>query len=817
MSSSIYLSSSTLTSLLSQSSKPDEPERKAATSLRSRLSQLCREGRLDAARRVFDAIPRPAPTLLWNTLLIGYVCNSMPLHALRLYSLMNSFSSYPSAHAPTSDHYTYSSALKACADSHQLRLGKSIHCHILRRSPAPPKNSVLNNSLLNMYASTLPVSSIDIVRVLFDRMPKKNVISWNTLIAWSVRSRSLADALEQFRNMISLGIVPTTVSFVNVFPAVAGLADKNCADVLYGLLVKYGSEYVNDMFVVSSAILMLSELSDVAAARQVFDLAVEKNVEVWNSMIGAYVQNDHYEDALDLFTQVLELGTIKADAVSFVTSLMAVSQLQNAILGQQMHAHLIKKYSSKMPLILCNALIVMYSRCGSVQLAFELFHQMPERDIVSWNTMISTFVQNGLDFEGLLLVYEMQKEGHLVDSVTITALLSAASNLGNPRIGRETHGYLMRHGIHCAGMESYLIDMYAKSGSVETARRLFDGCHLDERDQVIWNAMIAGYVQREQKEEAMSVFRMMLEEKQTPNSVTLSSVLPACNLVGGVQAGKQMHGFAIRRYLDTNVFVGSALVDMYSKCGGINFAEGVFHKMAEKNTVTYTTMLSGLGHHGLGERALALFQSMKDSGIKPDAITFVAVISACSYSGLVDEGLSIFESMKEFGIEATAEHYCCVVDLLGRAGRVEQAYEFVQSLGDSGDVVGIWGSLFAACKVHGKFELGKLVSERLFQIKQNNDVVTGYHVLLSNVYAAEGKWQNANNVRKEMRERGLRKEPGSSWIEVGDATHRFMSRDQRHPENEQICSLLEELTSEMKLSGYDNKPIDPCLHDLVAE
>ncbi|XP_039142225.1 pentatricopeptide repeat-containing protein At3g22150, chloroplastic [Dioscorea cayenensis subsp. rotundata] len=811
MSSSLQLSSSTLLPLRPQSSDLHEPDLRATTSLRSRLSKLCREGRLDAARRVFDAIPRPAPTLLWNTLLIGYVCNSMPLHALRLYSLMNHI-----PYSSPSDHYTYSSALKACADAHQLHLGKSIHCQILRRSPAPPKNRVLNNSLLNMYASAMPRSPVDIVRTVFDRMPKRNVISWNTLIAWSIRSGRPADALEQFRSMMSMGIVPTVVSFVNVFPAAAVLADKNCFNALYGLLVKYGSEYVNDLFVVSSAILMFSELSDILSARRVFDSSVRKNVEVWNSMIGAYVQNDRFEDAVELFTQVLELGTIEADAVSCVTTLMAISQLQNVIMGQQLHAHLIKKYSSKLPLILYNALIVMYSRCGCVHLAFELFHQMLERDVVSWNTMISAFVQNGLDFEGLLLVYEMQKEGCSVDSVTITALLSAASNLGNSRIGRETHAYLTRHGIHCAGMESYLIDMYAKSGSVEIARRLFDGCQLDERDQVIWNAMITGYAHSEQKEEAMLVFRMMLGEDQTPNSVTLSSVLPACSLLGDIQAGRQIHGFAVRRYLDTNVFVGSALVDMYSKCGAINFAERVFHNMAEKNTVTYTTMLLGLGQHGLGKRALDLFQSMKDSGVKPDGITFVAVISACSYSGLVDEGLLIFESMEEFGIEATAEHSCCVVDLLGRAGRVEQAYEFVQSLGDSGDVVGIWGSLLAACKVHGKFELGKLVAERLFQIKQNSDVVAGYHVLLSNVYAAEGKWQTVNKVRKEMRDRGLRKEPGSSWIEVGDSSHRFMSRDQRHPENEQISSLLQGLISEMKLSGYDNMPVDDlCLPGLI--
>lgn len=610
------------------------------------------------------------------------------------------------------------------------------------------------------------------------------------------------------------GIRPTVVSFINVFPSAAGVEGSDCTDMLYGLLIKYGHEYVNYVFVVSSAILMYSEVSDIRSARQVFDNATEKNIEVWNTMISGYVRNDRYDEALALFVQILESDILVADTVTVLASLMAISQRQDVKLGQQIHTCLIKENPAGLPLVLSNALVVMYSRCGCLQSAFELFHQMPERDIVSWNTMISALVQNGSDFEGLLLVYGMQKQGFAVDSVTVTALLSAASNVGSLRIGKEAHGYLIRHRIQCQGLESYLIDMYAKSGSVETARRLFDGGQSDERDQVTWNAMIAGYMQSGQIEQAISLFRNMLEENLIPNSVTLSTILPACNLVGGIQAGRQIHGFAMRHYLDRNVFVGTALVDMYSKCGGITFAERVFDDMVEKNTITYTTMLSGLGQHGLGERALSLFQAMQESGTKPDTITFVAVISACSYSGLVDEGLAVFESMEEFGIVATPEHYCCVVDLLGRAGRVEEAYEFVQGLGDGGNFVGIWGSLLAACKVHGKFELGNLVSRRLFEIEGENGAA-GYHVLLSNVYAAEGKWENVDRVRKEMRERGLRKEPGSSWIKVGDASHRFISRDQKHPENEQIYTMLEELALELKKSGY--KPVDPCLVDGLSE
>lgn len=649
---------------------------------------------------------------------------------------------------------------------------------------------------------------------VFKRMDKRNVVSWNTLIAWFVKVLRPYSALERFRDMMVAGIRPTTVSFVNVFPAVSEVEEKNIADALYGMACKFGNEFANDMFVLSSAIGVYSDLSDIISARRLFNCAAEKNVEVWNTMIGCYIQNELPEEALILFAEILKSkGNLLPDTVTFLAALMAVSQLQALTIGQQIHSYIIKEKSpSTLPVIILNALMVMYSRCASVDDAFKLFHQMPERDVVSWNTIISAFVQNRLNFEGLLLAYQMQKEGYNVDSVTITALLSAASDMGDIRIGRETHGYLIRHGMQCTGLTSYLIDMYTKSGYVEVARRLFNADKTSERDQVTWNAMISGYTQSGQLEQAFSIFRMMLKENQTPNTVTLSSVLPACDPIGGIRSGKQIHGFAIRHSLDRNVFVGTALVDMYSKCGTIAYAEKVFDEMDEKSSVTYTIMISGLGQHGMGQRALSLFRAMQESGLKPDGITLVAVMAACSYTGLVDEGLELYESIKpEFRIP---EHYCCVVDMLGRAGRVEEAYKFVLELGEKGNVVGIWGSLLAACKVHQKFELAKVVAEKLFEIETEVNQ-TGYHVLLSNVYAAERKWENVDRLRKQMKDKGLNKDPGSSWIEIGDKTYRFLARDPSHLENDQIDDMLEDLTAELKLEGYSPCTVDSFNDDSV--
>ncbi|CAN6236154.1 unnamed protein product [Urochloa humidicola] len=751
----------------------------------SQVRRLCKQGQLDRARLLLlDALPHPPPTLLCNAVLIAYVSRALPDHALRLYALLN----HAARPAPRSDHYTYSCALTACARARRLRLGKSVHAHLLRRARALPDTAVLRNSLLNLYASCARRRGgggvgVDVVRRLFDAMPKRNAVSWNTLFGWYVKTGRPQEALELFARMLEDGVRPTPVSFVNVFPAVAS-DDPSWSFALYGLLLKHGAEYVNDLFVVSSAIAMFSELGDVQSAWRVFEHTAKKNTEVWNTMITGYVQNGKFAEAMDLFIRLLGSKEVPLDVVTFLSALTAASQSQDGRLGQQLHGYLIKGMHTTLPVILGNALVVMYSRCGSVQTAFELFDRLPQKDVVSWNTMVTAFVQNDFDLEGLLLVYQMQKSGFAADSVTLTAVLSAASNTGDLQIGKQAHGYLIRHGIEDEGLESYLIDMYAKSGRIEIAQRVFDGYGDVIRDEVTRNAMIAGYTQSGQPEQAILAFRAMLEAGLEPTSVTLASVLPACDpLGGGICAGKQIHCFAVRRCLDCNVFVGTALVDMYSKCGEISTAERVFASMTEKSAVTYTIMISGLGQHGFGERAVSLFYSMREKGLKPDAVTFLAVISACNYSGLVDEGLALYRSMEACGVTPTPQHHCCVVDLLAKAGRVDEAYEFVEGLGEEGNFVSIWGSLLTSCKAQGKQELANLVTGRLLRVEKKYGHA-GYSVLLSHIFAAESNWSSADSLRKEMRLRGLRKVAGSSWIKVQDAAL------QNYPKNDHVYSVL---------------------------
>lgn len=764
--------------------------------IRSRLSQLCREGRPEIARLIFDTIPRPS-TVLWNTIIIGYICNGMPDEALLFYTRMKTQSDV------RCDFYTYSSVLKACAETRQLNFGKAVHCHILRSHLNPSR--IVSNSLLNMYSNCLTMDKIgssfqyDLVKKLFDTMRKRNVVAWNTMISWYVKTKRPVEAVKQVKAMMKIGVKPTVVSFINVFPAISDLKTLKIANVFYGLLVKMGSDYHGDLFAVSSAIFMYCELASIDVARKIFDYSVNRNIEIWNTLINGYVQSYFPFQGLALFVEALESDQIIVDDVTFLSALSAVSQLQRFDIGQQLHSYIIKK-STPLSTLILNAVIVMYSRCNSVGTSFEVFNKMPERDTVSWNTMISALVQNGLDDEGLMLVYEMIKQGFKIDSVTVTVLLSAASNLRNDKLGKQSHGYIFRNGIQFEGMNSYLIDMYAKSGLIKNAQVLFEKSCTHEKDEATWNAMIAGYTQNGLNEQACNVFRQMVNQNLVPNAVTLASLLPACSPMGNVSFGKQLHGFAFHHSLDQNVFVSTALIDMYSKSGSINYAENVFLNANEKNSVTYTNMILGYGQHGMGMKSLSLFHSMKENGIKPDAITLVAVLSACSYAGLVNEGLDIFNSMeRDYKIQPVTEHYACVADMFGRVGRVMEAYGFIKELGVEGDYLGIWGSLFAACKLHGDFELAKVVAKKLTSMEEKE--MMGYRVLLSNLYAEEGKWASVDRMRKEMRDKGFRKDVGCSWIELGGMVHCFVSRDRKHFQLENIYEMLEILAMDMKDGG----------------
>nr|KYP60752.1 hypothetical protein KK1_023165 [Cajanus cajan] len=403
----------------------------------------------------------------------------------------------------------------------------------------------------------------------------------------------------------------------------------------------------------------------------------------------------------------------------------------------------------------------------------------------------------------------MGRDGVLPDDYTMATIFKLSGELKDLASGKLIHGKGIRIGfvsdvvvanslmaMYCryVHMGSSLIDMYCRSKKVVIGRRVFD--QMENRNVYVWTAMINGYVQNGAPEDALVLLReMQMKDGIRPNKVSLVSVLPACGLLAGLIGGKQVHGFSIKMELNGDVSLCNALIDMYSKCGSLDYARRAFETGSYfKDAVTWSSMISAYGLHGKGEEAVITYYQMLQHGFKPDMITVVGVLSACSKSGLVDEGISIYKSlMTEYEIKPTVEICACVVDMLSRSGQLDQALEFIKEMPlDPGPSV--WGSLLTASVMHGNSRTRDLAYRHLLELEPENP---SNYISLSNTYASDRRWDVVTEVRTMMKERGLRKVPGCSWITISGKTHSFSVADKAHPSSSLIYEMLDDLVSIM--------------------
>jgi len=322
---------------------------------------------------------------------------------------------------------------------------------------------------------------------------------------------------------------------------------------------------------------------------------------------------------------------------------------------------------------------------------------------------------------------------------------------------------------------------------------------MSERNVVSWNALIAGYTQNNNGEDALKLYSQMQGIGMKPSAFTFSSILSACASLAVMEQGKWVHAHIIKTGCKLDVFVGNALVDMYGKCGCIEDARQVFDRLPRRDVVSWNAMITVCAQHGHGKEAVRLFENMQLAGLNPNRITILCVLSACSHAGLVNEGRFYFDSMNsKHGITPTADHYACIVDILGRAGHINEAEDLINRMPIE-PTAGIWGALLGACRVHGNMDVGKRAAECLFELEPHD---AGPRVLLSNIYAAAGRWDDAAKVRKMMKESGVKKEPGCSWVEVENTVHTFVVNDRSHPLTEKIYAMLKDLNGKMKEAGY---------------
>ncbi|KAK9051215.1 hypothetical protein SSX86_027841 [Deinandra increscens subsp. villosa] len=415
-----------------------------------------------------------------------------------------------------------------------------------------------------------------------------------------------------------------------------------------------------------------------------------------------------------------------------------------------------------------------------------------------WNETIKCYAKNGCYRESIDLYYHMVRSGHKPNAFTFTFVLPACAGLKSVSDGRRVHDDILLFGYeYNEFVITALIDLYGKCGELGFARQLFD--EMLVKKTASCNALMAGFVLDDRFDDALSLFNEMNKLGTKADTMTIVSVLQSCASLGGLQQGRWAHDHVIRTRMGINVYVGAALINMYARCGSIEEARQVFDKMPQKDIVTWTAIICGYGMHGLAHLSESLFLQMVSSGLKPDAVTFVGVLAGFSHNGMVEKGWYWFNKMSnEFGVKPVLEHYSCMVDMLGRAGRLKQAEELIRNMYVKPDSK-IWGGLLNACKIHKNYKMAERVVPEILKLDPTN---AGWHVLMSNIYATSGKWDQVAKMRRDMKEKKLEKPPGWSSIEVAGQIHTFLAFDQSHKMSKAIYRYLEDIKEKMRAEGY---------------
>ncbi|KAK2432946.1 pentatricopeptide repeat-containing protein [Trifolium repens] len=525
---------------------------------------------------------------------------------------------------------------------------------------------------------------------------------------------------------------------------------KNCKTIqelkqLHAIFIKTNKAHDPTVSTELLKLTATSDFRDPIYALSLFDQMSQPNCFAWNTVIRAFSDSSssNANNALLIFCQMMYDGVVEPNSFTFPSVLKACSVVAGLEEGKQVHG-LVVKFGFVDDEFVVSNLLRMYVLCGSIEDASVLFHK------------------NVGDLSSEIRVRDKRRqEGNVV-------------------------------------LCNVMIDGYVRIGKIDAARELFD--EMQQKSVVSWNAMISGYAQNGFFKEAVDLFHRMMEMGDvSPNRVTLVSVLPAISRLGALELGKWVHLYAERNRVRIDEVLGSALIDMYAKCGNIEKAIQVFKRLSKTNVIAWNAMIGGLAMHGKAKDVLDYFSRMERSGVSPSDVTYIAILNACSHAGLVEKGRSIFNDMvNRVGLEPRIEHYGCMVDLLGRAGYLEEAEELITNMPIKPDDV-IWKALLGACKLHKNDEIGRRAAEVLMKLAPHD---SGAYVALSNLYASSGNWDGVAEVRMMMKELDIRKDPGCSWIEIDGVIHEFLVEDDSHPRAKEIHSMLKEISNKLSLVGH---------------
>jgi len=683
-------------------------------------------------------------------------------------------------------------SLRSCIKAKSLNQGKIIHQKII--TLGLQNHIALCHNLIHLYFSC---HSFEYARFVFQNIDNPlDIRIWNGLLAAYTKKFMFNEALELFEKLLHFPLLKSDFyTYPSVFKACAGLGKIRCGKMLHAHVIQNG--VLSDVVVASSIVGMYAKCDMFEFAYQLFDEMSERDVACWNTVISGYYQSGQFEMALKFYEE-MKISGFYPNSTTWTTAISSCSKLLDLEKGKEIHRSLIED-GFQLDTFVGNALVDMYGKCGYLEMAREVFEQTPEKDVVSYNSIISGHSFKGDSLSCIEIFRRMSEEGIKPSPTTFSSLLIASSRSAALWHGKFIHGFIIRNSSQVdIFIDALLIDFYFKCSSFSLAENVFK--YMPKTGAISWNTMIFGYLSVGFYVDALRVFREMRDSGIKPDPITFTSIINACSQLAALEQGKEIHSHVIKSELETDIIVIGAVLDMYARCGAMEEALGIFNRLPKRDLVAWTSLIMGYGSLGQASDAIELFERMKTLNIKPDEIAFLSVLSACGHAGLVEKGLFYFNQMvTDYGIEPMIEHYSCLIDLLQRAGRLQEAYEILQKMPNTMENTELLCTLISGCNLKG--DLQCLDQIRRTFIGNDPDGSSSF-VALAKTYASVGRWHDALMVRLRARRLGLKKTPGCSWIEVDRRIEQFLVEDKSQKETEMIYDCLGILMSEMEKDEF---------------
>ncbi|KAL4591773.1 hypothetical protein LXL04_004744 [Taraxacum kok-saghyz] len=691
------------------------------------------------------------------------------------------------------DDVTYTKLIQSSTQSGCSTHGKLAQLHMVKTGYTP--TLFLHNTLLNMY---FKCNESDLALQLFDEMPERNVVSWNSLISGYIHLGQYPLAKEAISKARIANINLSKHTYASMLTICSQTGDLELGKVIHSLIIVTGIGVGIDAFLTNPLIAMYSKCGRIDQARLTFDKSDQLDDVSWNSMISGYIQAGLHNEMLKILIKMHQCGVRFSNYVlGSVLKTCCLNFNHSLTWGKLLHSCCIK-LGWDLDIVVGTALLDMYAKIGDLNNAVLIFNLLPNKNVVMYNAMISGFLESGE--KSLNLFREMQRDGFKPSEFTFSTMIKACITCNDFEYGRQIHGLICKNNfVKDEYTGSVLVEFYSKYRSMEEALICFNSSN--KQDIVIWTSMIAGYSQNGEFEKSLILFCELLSFGLKPDDFTISSVLSCCGNLGGVRCGEGIQCYSVKSGIEKSGVVLNSLMYMYGKSGDIDSANRVFEVADKMDVVAWSVMICCSAHHGCAKETLRMFEVMIRSGIVPNDVAFLGVLTACSHGGLVEEGLRYYETMKgKYGISPTEKHCACIVDLFGRAGKLSDAETFIMESSFSESPV-MWRALLSSCRIHKNTDIGTQVADRLIKLDPES---SSSYVLIYNIYNDVGMDSKAKKIRNLMSNRSIKKEPGLSWIEVENRVSSFLVGDKSHPKSGKIYAKLNDLLEKIKKVGYED-------------